>query len=190
MKKHIPNSVATLLATLFVLALAINVVAQDAPKCRTLAKDPNSRCLNIQHPEQQEDWVVKTVALNTATVYFSSSAIDVMAKLGEDVVEDWNTYLKFSKAKEVVSYEDKSGKVQTVYVIGNRADRILEVFVIGEGGTELHHWALTNGGKKFAKVSAKNVGVTDKAKDKLGDGAKATKDALGGAWNKIKPKKP
>lgn len=183
------NSVAAFLATLFVLALTINVSAQSGD-CRTLAKDPNSRCLNIQHPEPKEDWVVKTVTLDTATVFFSSSAIDVMAKLGEDIVEDWNTYLKFGKAKEVVSYEDKSGKPQTVYITGNRADRILEIFVIEETGTELHHWALTNGGKKFSEVSVKNGGVTDKAKEQFGKGAKATKEGAGKLWDKVKPKKP
>lgn len=188
MQKHIKYVVATFLAALFVMALSINVLAQDG-KCRSLAKDPQSRCLNIQYPEPKEDWVVKTVTLDTATVFFSSSAIDVMEKLGNDAVEDWNTYLKFGKAREVVSYEDKAGKPRTVYVTGNRDGRILEIFVIEENGGELHHWALTNGGKKFSEVSAKSAGVTDKAKDKLGEGAKATKDALGGAWNRIKPKK-
>ena len=186
-KLFVQTSVSVVLAFAFALALTSNVSAQDG-KCRSLAKDPQSRCLNIQYPEPKEDWVVKTVTLDTATVYFSSSAVDVMAKLGEDVVEDWNTYLKFAKAKEVVSYEDKDGKRQTVYVTGNRDERILEIFVIEENGGELHHWALTNGGKKFAEVGAKNAGVADKAKEQLGKGAEATKKFGGKLADKFKKK--
>lgn len=189
MKKQLFQlSIAAILVFVFTIGLAINAAAQDG-KCRTLAKDPNNRCLDI-HAFEEADFINKIVPLDTATVYYSSSAIAVIDLLGKNAVEDWSTYLVFPKIKKgstalTLDFEDRDGKKQQVYVTGNRTARILEFFVIEAKG-KVYHYALTEGGTKFEKVEPK-AGEKSWLQKRKEQATGVVKDGL----EKIpKPKKP
>lgn len=197
-------TIATILAVVFAMALAVNVSAQN-PKGG--CADPNAKCLAttvwdmLGIPEQQIHSTTALVTEMGTVAHYSKEAITLMNAWG---VKDKIDHLVLTKAsngsKNILWLDDdripREKKNLLIYVVRYDDPKGKELphlrVVCYEAGGTVSQAKIFDEGKKFAELGAdaKKSTAVDKGKEKLGEGAKATKDALGGAWNKIKPKKP
>lgn len=206
--QKIKSLIAAILVVVFTAALAINVSAQN-PKGG--CADPNSRCLDasvwslLGIPEQE---IHSTTALATdvgTVAHYSKEALALMEAWGVKNKIDHLLLTKAAKGQLPVLYLDHDDiplakKNLLIYVVrwddpsGKELPHIRVVCYEAGGATS--QAKVYDGGKRSTELgpvkaaASSKPGVVDKSKEKLGEGAKATKDALGGAWNKIKPKKP
>ncbi len=202
--QRIKSLIAATLVVAFTAALAINVSAQN-PKGG--CADPNSRCLDasvwsLLGIAEQEIHSTTALATDVGTVaHYSKEAMALMDAWG---VKNKIDHLILTKApngsKSLLWLDDdripREKKNLLIYVVrwddpAGKELAHLRVVCYEAGGT-VSQAKIFDEGKKFVELgaNAKKSTAVDKGKEKLGDGAKATKDALGGAWNRIKPKKP